>query len=56
MKTTETLVIHTEEKIIAEVFEGESYLVPEDVMVFEGTLDEFLEIEEFKNYKIDNIL
>lgn len=34
----------------------EGYLVPEDVMVFEGTLDEFLEIEEFKNYKIDNIL
>ena len=56
MKATEALVIYTEEKIIADVYEGESYLIPEDVMVFEGTLDEFLEIEEFKNYKIDNIL
>ena len=56
MKATTTLVLYTERIIIAEVYDGESYLVPEDVMVFEGTLDEFLEIEEFKNYKIDNIL
>ena len=56
MKATTTLLLYTEGTIIAEVYEGESYLVPEDVMVFEGTLDEFLEIEEFKNYKIDNIL
>ena len=41
MKATTTLVLYTEQKIIAEVFEGESYLTPEDVMVFEGDLEAF---------------
>ena len=43
MKATHTIVLYTENEIIAEVFEGETYLIPDSVKVFNGTIDEFLE-------------
>ena len=41
----ETSVLYIEESktIIGEVFIGESYSIPDNVLVYVGTLDEFLE-------------
>lgn len=43
MKATHTIVLYTENEIIAEVYQGESYMIPENVQVFDGTIEEFLE-------------
>lgn len=42
---TETSVLYIEESktIIGEVFVGESFSVPDNVLVYTGTLDAFLE-------------
>lgn len=42
MIATHTVVLYTESEIIAEVYEGETYLAPDTVMVFDGTIEEFL--------------
>ena len=43
MTATHTIVLYTETEIIAEVFEGEGYMIPENVQVFDGTIEEFLQ-------------
>lgn len=54
-KATQTIVLYREiEKvIIAEVFEGEQYFIPEDVSIYEGTLEEFK--AENPDYDYDEI-
>lgn len=44
MRAATTIVLYREEdkRVIAEVFEGQNYEIPEDVSVYEGTLQEFL--------------
>lgn len=41
MKAIKTIVLYTDSEVIAEVFAGESYMIPNDVKVFEGTLKQF---------------
>ena len=43
---TTTIVLYRESNktIIAEVYEGEQYFIPDDVMIFSGTLGDFLSI------------
>lgn len=40
-KATQTIVLYTDTEIIAEVYEGEIYMIPENVKVFMGDLEEF---------------
>lgn len=50
-KATQTIVLYTDDKIIAEVYAGETYMIPDGVKVFVGTLDEFKEINS--NYQFE---
>lgn len=43
MVATHTIVLYTDSEIIAEVYQGEVYMIPDSVKVFNGTIDEFLE-------------
>lgn len=38
---THTVVLYTATHFIAEVYQGESYQIPDDVMVFDGTIEDF---------------
>lgn len=38
---THTVVLYTSTHFIAEVYQGETYQIPDDVMVFNGTIEEF---------------
>lgn len=57
MKATKTIVLYRNNEFIAEVYAGETYLIPSDVMIFEGTKSEFLavfpqvESEQFDNFE-----
>jgi len=42
MKATKTIVLYDDTKIIAEVYAGETYLIPSNVQVYEGTKEQFL--------------
>lgn len=45
-RATTTIVLYRKETktIIAEVFEGEQYFIPDEVTSFSGTLEDFLAI------------
>jgi hypothetical protein len=61
MIATKTIVLHTDNSFIAEVFEGESYMIPETVNIFDGTKEDFFilnpdfkeqdKIDEFDSYE-----
>lgn len=51
MVATETIVLYTDDEIIAEVYEGETYLIPNGVKVFVGTIDEFVKEKHNYNFK-----
>lgn len=38
---THTVVIYTETHFIAEVYQGETYQIPSNVMAFDGTIEQF---------------
>ena len=57
MKATKTIVLYRNNEFIAEVYKDETYLIPSDVMIFDGTKEEFLavfpqvESEQFDNFE-----
>ena len=50
--TTIVLYLIETKTIIAEVFEGEQYFIPDDVTIFSGTLEDF--ISEYPDYEFEN--
>jgi len=55
MRAIKTLTLYrpSDKVIIAEIYEGEEYNIPDTILVFEGTNSDFLELNNDYSYEND---
>lgn len=55
MRAIKTLTLYrpSDKSVIAEIYEGEEYNIPNTILVFEGTNSDFLELNNDYSYEND---